>query len=417
MKIAVIGAGIIGITTAYELACDGHEVTVLEKTGAAAESASFANAGLVAPSGTLPLSMPVWPATSALHFLRSLGQVTWKHKISSQDMRWLWKWSQAGKSDAFVLNRDCLQQLYAYSQDRMHQIAATAQLEYERSTGQLLLIHSEAAHKTLQPHLAALKEAGVAFQEMQPADAKKIEPALHVAETLRSVIHFPNDEVGNCRQYALLLKNAAQKMGVQFAFNTTVTRIETTPTLVVSIHGDPTARAFDSIVVCTGGPSHPMLAPLKIRLPVASVSGYSLSASIREPLNAPRSAVMDLTSGIVIARLGNRIRVSGGAELGGNPATHDPKMVQSLYKALQSHFPGAAHFPSGTQIWKGARSVTFDGLPVMGASEIPGVWLNLGHGPNGWGLSSGAARVLADLIAKKSPVIDTERLRADRRPS
>lgn len=417
MKIAVIGAGIIGITTAYELACDGHEVTVLEKTGAAAESASFANAGLVAPSGTLPLSMPAWPATSALHFFRALSQLTWKRTISRQEMRWLWKWGHAGKSDAFLANRDCLQQLYAYSQERMHQVAATAQLEYERSTGQLLLIPSEAAHKTLQPHLVALKEAGVAFQEMQPADAKKIEPALHGTETCHLAVYFPNDEVGNCRQYALLLKSEAQKMGVQFAFNTTVTRIETTPTLAVSIHGDPTARTFDSVVVCTGGPSHPVLAPLKIRIPVASVSGYSLSAPIREPLNAPRSAVMDAHSGIVIARLGNRIRVSGGAELGGDPATHDAKVVQSLYKALQSYFPGAAHYPSGTQIWKGARNVTFDGLPVLGASEIPGVWLNVGHGSNGWGLSSGAARVLADLIAKKSPAIDTERLRADRRPS
>lgn len=415
MKIAVIGAGIIGITTAYELACDGHEVTVLEKTGAAAESASFANTGLVAPSGMHPLSMPAWPATSALHSFRSMGQVAWKGKISSQDLRWLWKWSHAGQSVAFLANRDCLQQLHAYSQDRMHQIAATTQLEYERSMGQLLLIHSESAHKALQPRLTALKEAGVAFQEIQPADAIKIEPSLHGTETLHSAVHFPNDEVGNCRQYALLLKNAAQKMGVHFAFNTTVTHIETTPTLAVSVHGDPAARAFDNVVVCTGGPSHPVLAPLKIRLPIASVSGYTLSAPIREPLNAPRSAVMDLNSGIVIARLGNRIRVSGGAELGGNPATQDPKVIQSLYKALQNHFPGAAHYPSGAQIWKGSRNITFDGLPVIGASEIPGVWLNLGHGPNGWGLSSGSARVLADLIMKKSPAIDTERVRADRR--
>lgn len=416
MKIAVIGAGIIGITTAYELACDGHEVTVLEKTGAAAESASFANAGLVAPSGMLPLSMPAWPVTSALHFFRSLGQVAWKRKISSPELRWLWQWSHAGQSDTFLANRDCLQHLYAYSQDRMHQIAAAAQLEYERSTGQLHLIHSEAAHKTLQPRLAALKEAGVAFLEIQPEDAKKIEPALQNTETLHSAIHFPNDEVGNCRQYALLLKNAAQKMGVRFAFNTTASHIEVTPNLAVAIHGDPVARTYDNVVICTGGPSHPALAPLKIRLPIASVSGYTLSAAIREPLNAPRSAVTDMNSGIVITRLGNRIRVSGGAELGGKPATQDPKAVQSLYKALQNHFPGAAHYPSGTQIWKGSRNITFDGLPVIGASEIPGVWLNLGHGPHGWGLSSGAARILADLIMKKAPAVGTEHLRADRRP-
>lgn len=417
MKIAVIGAGIVGITTAYELACDGHEVTVLEKTGAAAESASFANAGLVASSGMHPLSMPAWPATSTLHFFRSLGQVAWKRNLSSHDLRWLWNWGHAGKFDTFLARRDCFQQLHAYSQERLHQIAATEQLEYERSLGQLLLIHSEAAHTTIHPRLAALKEAGVVFQEIQPVDAKKIEPALHTAETLHSVVHFPNDEVGNCRQYALLLKNAATKMGVRFAFNTAVTLIETTPTLAVWIQGEPTARAFDSIVVCTGGPSHPVLAPLKIRLPIATVSGYSLSAPIREPLNAPRSAVTDMQSGITITRLGNRIRVSGGAELGGNPATQDPKVVQSLYKAMQNHFPGAAHYPSGTQIWKGSRNVTSDGLPMIGASEIPGVWINLGHGQNGWGLSSGAARILADLILKKSPAIDSEHLRADRSPS
>jgi D-amino-acid dehydrogenase len=109
-----------------------------------------------------------------------------------------------------------------------------------------------------------------------------------------------------------------------------------------------------------------------------------------------------VASRIVIARIGNRVRVSGGAELGGDPAHKDSALVQSLYKTLHDYYPGAIQHAMGTQVWKEARTMTADGLPFIGASNLPKVWLNLAHGANGWGAACGSARLLADLVGSKA---------------
>jgi hypothetical protein len=143
---------------------------------------------------------------------------------------------------------------------------------------------------------------------------------------------------------------------------------------------------FDAVVVCAGLASATLLRPLGLRIPMAPVYGHSVSAPIREPLNAPRSAVMDERYKVAISRLGQRVRVAGSAEIGGSLDTMNPAAIQTLYKVLHDWFPGAATLQSGVQQWKGARPMLPDGPPVLGASGIPGVWLNLGHGSSGWAL-------------------------------
>jgi D-amino-acid dehydrogenase len=123
-------------------------------------------------------------------------------------------------------------------------------------------------------------------------------------------------------------------------------------------------------------------------------------------MNAPKSAVMDERFKVAISRLGNRVRVAGGAELGGQPGKKRVAAIRTLYKVLQDWFPGAANLSSGIQEWKGARPMLPDGPPLIGATQVPHLWLNLGHGSSGWALSCGSARVLADMIAGKVPAVD-----------
>jgi glycine/D-amino acid oxidase-like deaminating enzyme len=218
------------------------------------------------------------------------------------------------------------------------------------------------------------------------------------------------DEVGNCRQFALLLKNEAQRMGVNFAFSTTVEKVDASDGMALSIAGEATPQRFDAVVLCAGVDSARLLRPLGLKIPLAAVHGYSVSASIREPLNAPRSAIMDERYKIAITRLGNRVRVAGSAEIGGAPDAKRASAIQTLYKVLHDWFPGAANHSNGIQIWKGARPMLPDGPPLLGASGIPGLWLNLGHGSSGWSLSCGSARAVADLIGGRAPEIDLEGL-------
>jgi D-amino-acid dehydrogenase len=406
MKIAVIGSGIIGVTTAYELACDGHEVTVLERRGAAAEETSFANAGIVAPSYVTPWATPGMPNKAMQGLFSRFAPVKLGLPLSTQELTWIWKWYRACKLETYLLNRANLQRLALYSRERLHRITADLKLEYERSEGLMVLLRTERNSRLIQPGLQALREAGLAFKELDPVASRKIELALNPDRTFFGSVHLPDDEVGNCRQFALMLKSEALRLGVKFFFNATVTQIASAKKVSLSVAGESTAKPYDAAVMCAGMESARLLAPLGLRIPLAAVHGYSITSVIREPLNAPRSAVMDEHYKVTISRMGNRVRVAGSAELGGSPAKKRPSSLQTLYKVMHDWFPGATHLSAGVQEWKGARSMLPDGSPIFGPSGISGLWLNLGHGSSGWALSCGCARALADQLSGKTPHLD-----------
>lgn len=406
MKIAVIGAGIIGVTTAYELACDGHEVTVLERRGAAAEETSFANAGIVAPGYVTPWAAPGMPAKVFQHWFSRYAPVKVGLPLSARELAWMWKWYRACQLDTYLVNRAHLQRLAFYSRERLHHITADLKLEYDRSDGYMVLLRSEKDSKGVQPGLQVLRDAGVAFKELDAVAVRKIESALNPDTAFFGAIYLPDDEVGNCRQFALMLKNEAQRMGVKYSFNTTVTHVLPSTGVALGVAGENTPRQYDAAVMCAGLDSVQLLRPLGLRIPLAAVYGYSVSAAIREPLNGPRSAVMDERYKVAISRLGNRVRVAGSAELGGSPDKKRASSLATLYKVLHDWFPGAANLSSGVQEWKGARPMLPDGPPILGTSGIAGLWLNLGHGSSGWALSCGSARAVADLIRGRAPDLD-----------
>jgi len=406
MKIAVIGAGIIGITTAYELACDGHEVTVLERRGAAAEETSFANGGIVAPGYVTPWAAPGMPSKVIKHLFSRHSPVRFGMPLSGRDLTWMWQWYRACKLDTYLTNRSHLQRLAFYSRERLHHVTSQLKLEYERSIGCMVLLRTEQDSRGMQAGLQLLRDAGIAFQEISVGEARKIEPALNSENAFFGAIHLPDDEVGNCRQFALMIKNEAQRMGVKFIFNATVTQITPSNGVDLRMEGEPSPRHYDAAVMCAGLDSIQLLTPIGLKIPLTAIYGYSITAAIREPLNAPRSAVVDERYKVVISRLGNRVRVAGSAELGGPAIKKNERVLQTLYKVLHDWFPGAAHLSSGVQEWKGARPMLPDGVPILGNSGFSGLWLNLGHGSSGWALSCGSARLLADLVTGRKPDLD-----------
>ncbi len=414
MKIAIVGAGIIGVTTAWELAADGHEVTVFERRGAAAEEASFANAGVVAPGYVTPWAAPGMRGKVLRSLLSTHGAIKLRWPISARDVGWMSRWQKACKLETYLANRSRMQRLAFYSRTRLHEITEARELSYERSDGYLVLLRSKREQKLVQPGLDVLREAGTNFREVDANEARRIEPALSTDTDLAGAIHLPDDEVANCRQFALLLKWEAEALGAQFHFNCDIAPLSRSAPTSLSLAAGSPALPFDAVVVCAGLASARLLRPLGLRIPLAPVYGHSISANIREPLNAPQSAVMDERYKVAISRLGQRVRVAGSAELGGSLDTMNPAALQTLYKVLQDWFPGAATLQSGVQQWKGARPMLPDGPPVLGASGVTGIWLNLGHGSSGWALSCGSARVLADLVGGRRPEIDLEGLGVER---
>jgi D-amino-acid dehydrogenase len=458
MRVAVIGAGIIGTTTAHELAVDGHEVTVFERRGGVAAEASFANAGLVAPGYVTPWAAPGMPGKIARYLFSRHAPVRWKPSFDAAQWNWILRWLKACKPEVYQRNRADLYALAQYSRARLHSLTQSLRLDYERSQGYLVLLRNDEDRALAEPGLAMLRELGVSFRELDAQQCRTVEPALNASQALQGGIHLPQDEVGNCRQFAHLLRDAAERRGVEFRFATEVSTIGTEqgrPMLRVEQHAlttgfaasrgavpttgpgglehkrnrheslkrrsqaaarylDPVSdERFDAVVVCAGVASVRLLPQLGLHVPLLPVYGYSLTVPLRAPERGPRSALMDERYKIAISRLGQRVRVAGSAEIGGHPERHSQAAIATLYKVLDDWFPGAGHL-ARPQLWKGARPMLPDGPPLIGPSGQPGVWLNLGHGSSGWALSCGSARLLADLLGNRAPAVDVRGFSAER---
>lgn len=417
MRIAVIGAGIVGVTTAYELCADGHEVTVFERRSAAAEETSFANAGIVAPGYVTPWAAPGMPRKVLQQLFQSRGAIKLAWPLGLNELRWMWRWWRACTPSTYATHRRQLQQLAFFSRERLHQLTRSLQLQYDRSDGFLVLLRSAQEQALVQPGLQVLRELGVSFQEISAQAARGVEPALNPQTPLHGAIHVPGDEVGNCRQFALLLKNEAQRLGARFEFGATVKQLRAQPMELTVQTGEEAARTerFDAVVLCAGVASAALARPLGLQIPLVAVYGHSVSLSLREEMDAPVSAVMDERYKVAISRMGQRVRVAGGAEIGGRPDRNNEQALQTLHQVLSDWYPGAARQGrTGGQIqsWKGARPMLPDRPPMVGASPVPGLWLNLGHGSSGWALSCGSARVLADAMAGRTADIETGALTA-----
>ncbi|NRF68590.1 D-amino acid dehydrogenase [Aquincola sp. S2] len=422
MRIAVIGAGIIGVTTAYELAADGHEVTVFERRSSVAEETSFANAGLVAPGYVTPWAAPGMPAKVFKHLLSRHAPVRLARPMARGQLRWMWRWWRACSAASFQANRQRMHRLARYSQQRLAALTHDLRLDYEQSSGYLVLLRSQQDLVLARTSLKLLAELGVSFHLIDAAKARLLEPGLNPQTPLHAAVHLPNDSVGNCRQFAHLLRGEAQRLGADFRFQHQVLGLRGGSVPIVqhrAVDSDAAATEdrFDAIVVCAAMGAPALLSPLGCRLPLVPVHGYSITAPLRQidghPTPGPRSAVMDEHYKVAISRMGQRVRVAGSAELGGRLDRHSAPALQTLYKLLDDWFPGCAQL-SQVQAWKGARPMLPDGPPVLGRSGTDGIWLNLGHGSSGWALSCGSARALADVIGGRPAPIDLEGLGIER---
>ena len=406
---AVIGAGIVGVTTAFELARDGHAVTVFERRSSVAEETSFANAGVVAPGYVTPWAAPGMPAKVLRHLLSRHAPVRLAWPMAPGQLGWLWRWWRACRAPVFAANRAQMYRLARYSQQRLHSLSHDLALGHERAQGYLVLLRTPKDLALARGSLKLLAELGVNFHLVGAARAAQIEPGLNPQAPLHAAVHLPTDEVGNCRQFAQAMRAQAQQLGALFRFQHSVRSLQPGAVVHQAGGGALQTEAFDATVVCAALGSAALLRPLGLRLPLLAVHGMSLTAPLRamegHPYLGPQAGVMDEAYKVAISRLGQRVRVAGSAELGGRPDAMNPAALQTLHKVLDDWFPGCAQLAQA-QVWKGARPMLPDGPPVLGASGIPGIWLNLGHGSSGWALACGSARVLADQIGGSAPAID-----------
>lgn len=398
MRLAVIGAGVVGVTTAYELACDGHEVTVFERGNTAAEGASFANLGLLAPT---------WIAAQF--------SAQWQHDQPSGVGAW-WHRLRRARPTPDTDPGTALLDLANLGTRRLDDLCNALQLSVDSHRGMVVVWREAREDKRAEDLIAHVRAAGGTCHLMPAEQVREQGSVLSHNTPLQGALVMPDVWSVNCRQFTLLLRAQAQQRGCRFEFGHTVKAIETGSDIRVFSDKAPQGTdRFDGVVLCAGAASSGLLRPLGVRLPLSDWVGPSLSAAANEPLEALLAVVHDLQHRVSIARMGHRIRVSGPAERVGRsaPATQDFK---TLYAVLNDWFPGAIRYGSaaGIQEWSARVSAPPDNLPVIGASGHPGVWINTGHGMHGWVTACASARLLADSVAGQGSEIDPTPYRTTR---
>lgn len=407
-QIVVVGAGVTGICTAYFLAAAGHEVAVLERRGNVAEEASFGNAGIIAPAGTGPWAMPGMPKKILSFLLRPEAPVLLHPHASRALWRWVRQWLSECELERYLRNKARMQRVALYSQGILHQLAQQHQLDYEKTTGVLQLFRTEKEIEMSAPARALLAENNVPHQLLNDAAARALEPALASATPLAGALHLPNDEAGNCPLLTKQLRQIVQAAGVNFHFGTAVEFLRQDGDRIALGVGDQTLRA-DAVVLAAGADSATLLRPLGIDIPLYPVRGYSLTLPIKDFDAAPQAALIDETYRVAITRLGARVRIAGVAELGLHRPKASERALQTLLKVGNDWFPGAANYRSAA-LWCGVSPMLPDGPPLLGRTPIKNLFVNIGHGADGWAMAAGCGKIVADVISQRTPEIDLDGL-------
>ncbi len=415
MRVTVIGGGIVGVCTAWSLAEVGCEVTVVERNRGVAQEASYGHAGLMTPACISPGAAPGMPRRVLSSLLTRDAAIRFAPGLDLAAWRWLAAWLGACRFASFRVNQERMQRVASYSRDVMAEWRRLHGFAYERTGGVLQLLRTERDVSAAGKTTALLNEAGIENRLLSPDECRVREPGLSDLAFAAGLL-VSDAEAGNCPLFTRQLKAFAEERGVRFEFGTAVDDLRSDDrgvALRLRVDGQPIERRTDAVVVAAGMASMALLRRLGIALPLYPVKGYSASVAIREPTYAPIASVIDETYRVGITRLGNRVRVSGIADLGNHTLSLETRQAErafaTLLKVARDWFPGAAHYQTASW-WVGARPMLPDGPPVLGPTRHPNIYLNLGHGSTGWSMAAGSGRILADVISQRVPEIDLEGL-------
>ena len=415
MKVLVLGAGVIGVTAAFELAGAGHEVTVVDRQSAPAMETSFANAGEVSPGYSAPWAGPGVPLKAIKWLAMHHRPLVIRPSLDLAFIRWSLATLRNCTAARYEINKSRMVRLAEYSRDCLKALRAATGIAYdERMQGTLQLFRTQKQLDGSAGDIAVLKESGVAFELLDRAGCIRHEPALaRVADKFVGGLLLPGDETGDCFKFTQALAALAVQRGVAFRFGATIRGLARSGDRVSGVSTDAGTLDADAYLVALGSHSPLLLGPIGVHVPVYPVKGYSITVPITDPAGAPESTVMDETHKVAVTRLGDRIRVGGTAELAGYSLQLHEARRQTLGHVVSDLFPGGGDL-ARAEFWCGLRPMTPDGTPVIGASGIANLFLATGHGTLGWTMAAGTGRVLADVISGRPAGIDLAGLTIDR---
>jgi D-amino-acid dehydrogenase len=413
MRILILGAGVIGVTTAWYLAEAGHEVIVVDRQAGPALETSFANAGEVSPGYASPWAGPGVPVKALKWLTMRHGPLVVRPKLDPAMWLWLAKMLRNCTSARYAVNKARMVPLAEYSRDCLRALRQETGIAYdERALGTLQLFRTAKQVDGTASDIAVLDEFNVPYEVLDPAGCIAAEPGLAaVREKIAGGLRLPGDETGDCKLFTERLTDMCRERGVVFRFGVETARLRKHGEAgkLVAVDTSEGKMTADAFVVALGSYSPRWLAKLGIHVPVYPVKGYSITVPVADEASAPVSTVMDESYKVAITRLGGRIRVGGTAEISGFDLKLRDSRRATLEHSVGDLFPNGGDL-SRASFWCGLRPMTPDGPPVVGATRYPNLFLNTGHGTLGWTMACGSGRALADLISGRKPDIDLSQL-------
>ncbi|WP_315838868.1 D-amino acid dehydrogenase [Bradyrhizobium prioriisuperbiae] len=411
MKVAVLGSGVIGVTSAYYLAKAGHEVTVVDRQPGAALETSFGNAGEISPGYASPWAAPDIPQKALKWLFMKHAPLVLRPKPDPAMLAWLLRTLRNCTPERYAVNKRRMMRLAEYSRERLIALRADTGIRYdERQQGTLQLFRTQKQVDAAAKDIEVLRRDGVRFEVLDPAGCVAAEPALaHVRELIAGGLRLPDDETGDCFKFTTQLAELATALGVKFRYGVRIQDIDLRGTAVAGVRTSAGEIVADAYIVALGSFTPLMVKSLGLSVPVYPVKGYSITVPITDAARAPVSTIMDESYKVAITRLGDRIRVGGMAEISGFNGDLPLARRATLEQSVNDLFPASGNVAAAT-FWSGLRPMTPDGTPVVGRTRISNLVLNTGHGTLGWTMACGSGRVVADLISGKEPDIDTSDL-------
>lgn len=416
MHVIVLGAGVIGTTTAYYLAQQGVKVTVLDRQEHCAVETSYANAGQVSPGYSTPWAAPAIPL-KALKWMFQKEHAPLAIRLDGTLYQWRWMAAMLANCSAsrYAVNKERMLRLAEYSRDCLKELRAQTGIQYEaRTQGTLQLFRTDAQYAAAQQDIAVLESCGVDYELLDRNRLSTAEPALaRTAHKLSGGLRLPNDETGDCHLFTRRLAQMAAEMGVTFRYGQSVSALEVTRGVITGVRVGDDVLTADRYVAAFGSYTREFLQPLGLDLPVYPVKGYSLTIPLTESSAAPVSTVLDETYKVAVTRFDHRIRVGGMAELAGFDLRLNPQRRRTLEYVVNDLYPGSGDVEKA-EFWTGLRPMTPDSTPIVGPTRYPNLFLNTGHGTLGWTMSCGSGKLLADLVTGQRPAIRADDLALSR---
>ncbi|EGJ59927.1 D-amino acid dehydrogenase small subunit [Acinetobacter baumannii 6013150] len=414
MRVIVLGSGVIGVASAYYLARQGAEVTVLDRQSGPAEETSFGNAGQISPGYSTPWAAPGIPFKAVKWMFQHHAPLAINLDGSMWQLQWMAQMLKNCNPQSYAVNKERMMRVAEYSRDCLRELRKDTGIHYEnRAKGTLQLFRKEAQMEAVQRDISVLEECGVSYELLNGNELGRVEPALaNAQDKLVGGLHLPNDETGDCYLFTNALAQIAKELGVNFQFNQNVEKLIVEGDQIKGVQVNGKVLTADRYVLAFGSYSRDFLKPLDLQLPVYPVKGYSLTIPIVDPAFAPQSTVLDETYKIAITRFDQRIRVGGMAELSGFNLGLNEDRRATLQMVTQDLFPGGDM--AQASFWTGLRPMTPDSTPIIGATRFKNLFLNTGHGTLGWTMACGSGKLISDIVLNHKTDISTDGLSIQR---